>query len=440
MNVLILGGGLAGLSVATLLTRFGIQTTTITPEFGGVLSNYGVNNPFGEGVFRFDARFNAYVKEGAFHQLIRGVEGVTEHKRKAFYLEMPDLESSNWIEYPVQLHSHALIKGYPVEAGKPVGDNLEEVGVSAFGQAFYEDWFEPFNERMFSTDVNRLDVDWLTTKVAFPTHTAEDWGLDYQFVYAPGNNIVQTMVQSLIEYDADLWTWINGSSEGLFRTKDGWFCLTRSGSSVMNVGPFDAVVSTISIQELIGSLERIQGVNMPLANTNNIIGCGVMLEKQYEGKPFTHLYPDVSLRAHRVSLQSRLAPGMSPENHDSLLMEFPTYDFLTQNLIESYSLDVKTVLKLLGYSGRFQTFWFSNRGYAIPTLGIRADIAEVKRQLARNNVYSTGRWGSHSLLNNEHILGEALRTVNLLMSDEEEHEYLWSTDFYRCYEDTKYDS
>jgi hypothetical protein len=55
-------------------------------------------------------------------------------------------------------------------------------------------------------------------------------------------------------------------------------------------------------------------------------------------------------------------------------------------------------------------------------------------QLARHKVYSIGQWGSHVNFSADQILGEALRCVNLIMSGEEEHEYLWSTDFYKVYE------
>lgn len=447
MKVLVIGGGLAGLSAATLLTRFGIEVVTMTPEFGGVLSNIVAKNPYGEGGFNFDCRLNAYPKEHAFHQLVRGVDGITEHKREAYYLEMNHKQGVKWIEYPVQNHSHKLLNSSSVSPGVEgtigyVSDtSLKEVAVDMFGDQFYEDWFEPFNERMYSTDPAQLDSDWITTKVADPDQQLRsNWGLDNEFIYVPGNLVVRTMLVSLAEYAGDSWSWVNASVENLFRTKQGWNAVGRSGSSLLTVGPFDAVISTMGIAELVGCLERMQGaIQQPWTRWNNIVGCGVMLPGLYTGRPFTWLYPDVSLRAHRVSMQSRLSPAMSPEDHDSFLIEFPTFDELNQNLIESLSLDVKTVLNMLGLSSE-DVIWFSNKGYPIPTLGIRGQVAETKRQLARHKVYSTGRWGSHALLNNEHILGEVLRCVNHLMTGEEEQEYLWSTDFYQVYQEDQYAS
>ena len=432
------------MSAATLLTRFGIEVVTMTPEFGGVLSNVVTGNPFGEGIFQFDHRLNAYPKQHAFHQLVRGVEGITEHKREAYYLEMPHTEHGHWIDYPVQNHSDELLKSsivLPGREGAPeyVSDtSLKEVAVDLFGLGFYEDWFEPFNERMFSTDPAQLDSDWITTKVAMPDQElGSNWGADSEFIYVPGSTVVKTMVASLANYDQGSWVWANAQADSLFRTKQGWNVVGRSGSSSLTLGPFDAVVSTMGITELVGCLERIQGVAQPYTHCNNIISCGVMLPGRYEGVPFHWFYPDVSLRAHRVSLQSRLSPEMSPDGQDSLLIEFPTFDELNQNVMESLSLDVKTITDLLGVEN-YKTAWFSNKGYPIPTLGIRPEIAETKRQLARHKVYSTGRWGSHALLNNEHILGDVLRCVNHLMTDEEEHEYLWSTDFYQVYQEDTY--
>ncbi len=441
MKVLVIGGGLAGLSAATLLTRFGIDVVTMTPEFGGLMSSVAAGNPYGEGMFQFDFRLNAYPKEHAFHQLIRGVEGLTEHERQAYYLEMQDTEHGHLIDYPVQNNSECLLKSGIVLPGEvseyESNRSLKEFAVDLFGSRFYEDWFEPFNERMFSMDPALLDSDWTTTKVAMPNQEdGSNWGMDNEFIYVPGNKIVKTMIASLAEYAQDSWVWANAQVDTLFRTKHGWNVVGHSGSSQLSLGPFDAVISTMGITELVASLERVQGVNIPMTSWNRIISCGVILPGKYEGNPFTWFYPDVSLRAHRVSLQSRLSPEMSPDGQDSLLIEFPTFDALNQNVMESLSLDVATIMKLLEIDN-YSPVWFSNKGYPIPMLGIREDVAETKRQLARHKVYSTGRWGSHALFNNEHILGDVLRCVNYLMTGEEEREYLWSTDFYDIYKELK---
>lgn len=429
MNVLVVGGGLAGLSVATLLTRFGVEVTTLTPEFGGMMSNVNVANPYGEGVFKFDFRLNKSVKEGAFHKLVRGVEGVVEHEKNDYYLEMPYPETATWVKNPVHKNTKQLVFDVSVQPEEDPHEDktLASYAIRNYGEEFYTQWFEPFFQRKFSTYPDHLDSDWIESE------------MEEDFIYVPGHSVVRTMLASLLEYSKGSWIWVNGILRKLWRDKSGWYAVGFSGSSVMNIGPFDAVVSTIGIQELVNSLERFGSILVPPTIWNNIISCGVMMKGEYHGRDFSWLYPDVSLRAHRVSMPSRLSPELAPEGQDSLLIEFPTFDQLEQNVIESLSMDVETVLKLLDIKAS-STVWVANKGYPIPTLDVRSNLAETKRQLARSNIYSTGHWGSHALLSNEHVLGEALRTVNHLMSGEEESEYLWSIDRYPYYEEKKYDN
>jgi protoporphyrinogen oxidase len=417
MNVLILGGGLAGLSAATLLTRFGVTVTTLTPEFGGSLSTVTVANPYGEGVFRFDFGAKAYAKDGAFHQLIRGVEGVVDHNLTSYYMNV--VEPGEKVLQPFRL-TRETERVLDYESGT----NMRAACQQLYGTGFYHEFFEPFYERQLSHNPELLDADWMLTPEFF----------EGPAVYVPGGHVTRTMVASLMEYNAEAWSWVNGNAESLYQTRQGWNVIGRSGGSVLTLGPFDAVISTIGIAELVAGLQRVHGVNMPMSPWNNLICCGVCLPEEYNGRQFSWLYPDVDhFRAHRVSLQSSMHPSMAPDGHDSLLFEFPTFDELDQNLMESYALDVDSILGYLGLSSN-EVVWYAGKGYAIPTLNTRTDIAETKRQLARHKVYSIGQWGSHVNFSADQILGEALRCVNLIMSGEEEHEYLWSTDFYKVYE------
>jgi protoporphyrinogen oxidase len=431
MNVLIIGGGLAGLSAATLLSRFGISVTSLTPEFGGDIATFGVPSPFGEGAFRFDYGAKAYPNNGPFSQLIRGVEGVVWHQREEYYLEMAQPGMACWVPWPVAENTANSITIPPVVDGPDPGyahPCLTDYARNKYGEAFTDRWFEPFYERQFSIAASSLDTDWLDHQ----KHGSAD-----EFVYAPGHHIVQTMLASLVKHSEGGWTWVNGMAEQLYQTRQGWSVLSRSGTSTLTLGPFDAVISTMGIAPLVASLERIQGVNMPMTPWNNQIFAGVMLEKPLEGDLFTALYPDVSLRCHRISPISRLHPEMAPEGHDSLLFEFPTQDELSQNVMESMAIDVKTLLELLEVESNWVT-WFGGKGYPSPAYKLRPDIAETKRQLARHGIYSIGRWGSHVDMSPDHILGEALRCINFLLSGEEEHEYLWTTDFYSAYEEDPY--
>jgi protoporphyrinogen oxidase len=433
MNVLIIGGGLAGLSAATLLTRLGIQVTTVTPEFGGELANIAVPNPYGEGVFRFDYGAKAYPNNGPFSQLIRGVEGIVLHERAEYYLELDRPGEGHMIPWPMEDHADHTPKIRNIEPGPEPGyDNpcLTDWARHKYGEGFTDDFFEPFYERKFSIAASSLDTDWVDHR----RH-----GHSNEFVYVPGHHIVQTMLASLMQNSEGGWNWVNGMVEQLYHTRQGWNVVGRTGSSMLTCGPFDAVISTMGIAPLVASLERIHGVNMPMTPWNNIICAGVMLKEPMEGQSFTTLYPDVSLRCHRVTPISRLHPEMAPPEHDSLLFEFPTQDEMSQNVFESMAIDVQSILDMLGVESNAVT-WLGGKGYPSPSYKLRPDIAETKRQLARHNIYSIGKWGSHVDMSPDHILGEALRCINYVLSGEEEYEYLWSTDYYQCYEEGKYAS
>jgi hypothetical protein len=127
-----------------------------------------------------------------------------------------------------------------------------------------------------------------------------------------------------------------------------------------------------------------------------------------------------------------MGQGLAPAGHDSLLFEFPTIDILRPSVIKSLSLDVESILRLLGIR-RYSMNWSQVSGYPTPARNIRYDVAQVKETLAKSRIFTLGRWGSHALMDQDQAMGEILRGVNYMMTGEEGPNYKWSMDAYPMY-------
>jgi len=238
-----------------------------------------------------------------------------------------------------------------------------------------------------------------------------------------------------MEYSRGAWSWVSGVGERYFYEEgEGWYALGRNGGSRMLLGSYDAIINTGPLENFVVGLEHVHGLNLPSLPRMTNVYCGVMMPEQWNGRYFHLLYPDISYRCHRVIHQSELHPDCAPDGRDSMIFEFPTRDALTKNLIESLTLDVEAIATALGLPNG-QMVWYSTMGAPVPVLGQRASIAVLKEKLASQKLYTCGRLGSNADMDVESIMGDALRCVNYLMSGEDKHEYLWSTDHFRCYEE-----
>lgn len=438
MRALVIGGGISGMEAATSLVRRGMSVTMVTKNLGGLLSSHLVRNPFGPyGYFEFDYGGHVYSLGTSFHRMLADNENLTLLERKAFYLEM--IGTNNWVPYPVQDFADQLVKksvsSYTFgQVPKYGGQSLETFAIEAFGAQFYHDWFEHFNSRVWTTSPDKLDSDWIASRIKLPSaEPQKNWGPNSKFFYIPGNRMIEAVVGTPAFQEVRV---VYGNVIDLAHEGGRWEAVYDTPKQRSYMDGFDVVVNTMPIASLLETMGKpLRGFS---PHRNRIMLAGVMINgiTEYE-RDFTWLYPDIWTRCHRVTNLSAYSPDLVPDpGCSSLLFEFPYDHRFFKNtksaMRREFESDLHNILDSLGVRN-WTVSWFDSEGYPVPELGIRAKIASIKRDLLNENVYTIGRWGSHAYLNADHCIDEARAAVNLIDTFDDPYPYLYSSIYYLPY-------
>lgn len=173
-QMLILGGGLAGLGAGCLLTRSGIGVDVFESEavVGGISKTVEHNGfRFDLGGHRFftrNARIDAFVKD------LMGEELITVPRKSAIFLR------GRYFDYPLKplnavfgmgvLTTLGLLGSYGSERvkrliRKPEPVSLEDWVVAYFGRAMFDIYFKEYSEKVWGIDCGRISAEWAAQRI-----------------------------------------------------------------------------------------------------------------------------------------------------------------------------------------------------------------------------------------------------------------------------------
>lgn len=437
-DVVIVGAGVTGLRIAKLLGDK--KPLLVSWDMGGMLGSYE------EKGFTFDFGGHVYTTADEVLTGIMKKSGGIKHERKAVYIKQPD---AIHVPYPVQ--DHADLLGISVEPDpllehlKPF-HNMQGLGNAYFGRRFYNDFFAPFNRRVWCVDPVEMDADWIANRVKLPSEKKESWGPNAEFWYAPSADIINTMVIEANEAGAEIWSGFKVEELNL-RKKQIRFKPTKGSKPEMI--EYKVLYWTLPIRDLAIKI----GISPFAFRSNNILAVGIGLRDILPWDHFNWAYFDVELRPHRMTLLGRYHPKMSPNGKDSLLIEFPYAgphwpepDFASKRFFgqpeyaKSIAVHRNVAMRALDEAMIFDiearyvevAMMSKTLGYPIPTIGIRNIVAEAKIRLLKDSVFTAGRWGSWGYFNLDHCFADARAAVgaSITMCEEEIEEYLYSRFYY----------
>lgn len=430
-NVLVVGGGISGIRIASQLDSSMYNVTIISPEPGGLLAQHVIEQWGAE--WRFDYGGHVYAPGTSFARYLETLPHTrTIDKREAYYSELVD-DGINIVDYPVQDFASDLRNPLRVEYPQAVpaysGQSLATFANQTFGSEFVDGWFRPFNERVWTTQLETMDSDWITTRVRIPDGKPKgDWGPNASFLYCPGDAFIYDMLDYAIN-DRGV-RYIDGKVRYFEFNKIGQFSVY--GAYAEHIMMSDILISTLPITMTVGAL----GQSIANAAINKIWYACVMTNRPFSGdKDFHWLYGDITTPVHRITHLSRYHETLAPKFGESYLFEIPMKH--SAEVDHTYSLVVDNYMRSFGFArGEYNVEYCSSLGYPIPMLGIRHDVSAAKTTLRDANVYSIGRWGSHAYFNADHIFDEADNLAAFLNGDETNqrlHSYLWSDHYYGVY-------
>jgi len=412
---LILGAGPTGMYLAKRLED-PTNTIIVSQNVGGLLNH---QMAVGEsGAFIFDYGGHVYTDKDERTELLmqRSFAERFDRTNMVFYLR----DGHDFIEFPVQNH---------VEV-KPLEDmllefSLKEWAINRFGYDFYNSFFEPFNERVWTTDPANMAFNWISDRVS--TSKDKNWGPNATFYYAPGYKIIQAM-----QYDIQSIELIKGT--------------------VVDINPKEKIVYVLeAATDKVGSIVYESLFDTTIKQRDYVNKClffGVGLKNAFEFKPFYWIYPDVKSPIHRITWLSRYYKGLTPEGCDSLLLEIPYRSgfkrkhgtTINQKFSDLSRIPmVSDMLKAAGLPVNQRDIEvalpFTSFSYPIPHLDVRKKVEVMKHIGLNRGVYYAGRWGSHGYFNLQHIWQDVDSVIEQLGSPKPVPKYIKSNFYYKDKDD-----
>jgi protoporphyrinogen oxidase len=268
-----------------------------------------------------------------------------------------------------------------------------------FGKKLAEEFFIPFQEKMWATPVNAVAHDWTSLRNGSADRNvphlqvrgaATRRSAPVRFPYPKGGTgalwaaICDTLDQSRIRYD----TTVTGIEPNAGRA-------TLSTGEVVS---YDHLVSTMPLPSLlkVADLPGYGGADHLVVNSVFVVGLG------FEGTPpdsiadKSWIYnPDPDVAWHRATMLSNYDPGLAGEGRWSILFEVGRSNYRRISAADAIKSCFGSVAFFGVDPGRARSIFEEavDLGYPVPTLGRDAILTDIDAYLMSRRVRSRGRFG-----------------------------------------------
>jgi protoporphyrinogen oxidase len=404
-KIAIIGGGLSGLSVANILKE-----------------NYHVT------IFEKDARPGGLIKceriNGNLYHICGG--HVFNSKRQdvldwfwSFFNQEEEfikadrnavvfMEDGKKIPYPIENHAYhfddKMLKSFIddllilAKNESEEYDNFEDFLKNRFGATLYKEYFEPYNKKVWKSDLSEIPITWLEGKLPMPTLT--------EIIY---NNIKQTKEKSFVH--STFWYEKNNGSQFIVDklSKD---LEIRCNSEIKKISRlenkweveneiFDKVIFCGIIKDLPNML---QGINISEFSESilNLKSHGTTtVFCEIDANPYSWVYlPSKKYDAHRIICTGNFAKTNNAKE-DVLTGTIEFTDYISKE-------DIMVELDKMPLKPKYLKHTFNKFSYPIQESNTRDMIANLKNMLARENFFMTGRFADWEYYNMDVAIGAAM--------------------------------
>jgi protoporphyrinogen oxidase len=457
-NVVILGGGVGGLSAAWMLARTGHYHVTVlerAPFLGGACATF---------------RHGDFLLDHGPHKCYSAIPGILDELRALMGEEFLRLEKSNtihlfgqFLKYPISLVDLAPKMGFKnllrcaagaarVTLGRRSNheaDSYEEYVMARFGRGLYEIVFEPLADKIWG-DPATLSADIARTRI--PSKGVLDTALraaglrkeseltDARYFYYPRKGfgrITERMAEETTKHGGILYT----SAAPLQILRDGM--TIRSVVAQHNhqtiTFPCDLLISSIPLPALVQLLGG--GKDSALESTlrdakqlqfRDAFLVYIFLQKDVVTRHHWLFFPDREVVFGRVFEQKLLSPEMAPSHQTVLCCDFTDYpegelarqpdadlacrcvqDLTKVGLIDPSWVTETMVKRLSGFYPRYDLLY-------------KTTISDLYKSLRRfDNLLSTGRIGFYNYNNSDHCLDMG-KFISAQLDDGKPPQEIWS--------------
>lgn len=423
MRIGILGGGLTGLTLATLLQKYhDVEVLEASSSPGGLCRSFETNGFRGDYgghiLFSKDKDALAFL----LNILQKNVHEVRRENRilyKEIFVKYPfenDLAS-----LPAEERYNCLYNFLYNSSDSDGPVNLKEWIYSTFGKGIAEKYLLPYNQKIWKTLPEKLSISWveripkppkedvIKSALGIPTE-----GYTHQlYFYYP----ISGGIEALISAMAKNITIINNFRViSIHHNSSGWTAQNERGESCQ----YDQIVSTIPIFELFDAVEQVDPYIHSLVRKlryNSIIVVLVCLStpRRYN---FSAIYvPDTNTIFHRICYMDYFSNQNSPEGCSSILAEITTNNkddvaemsedqirnVVVDNLVRLGLIDRKDVIDVCMKKQEY--------GYVVNDLEYEERLRTIHSYLNQIGLPFCGRFAEFRYLNMDACVRSAFEVV-----------------------------
>jgi protoporphyrinogen oxidase len=310
--------------------------------------------------------------------------------------------------------------------------NLREWIYGFFGREIARMYLEPYNQKIWKRDLDRIDVDWIYTPGRLPipdwrdlVHAAvgiptEGYREQARFYY-PRRGGIQSLYEAVLNRVLESGKAVVLKGEVVDKIR-----LTSDNRWIINDNiEAKKIVSTIPPNELLSALDAPEHV-LRAANKldyNSVIVVGMGLKRPAPDMHWIYV-PSNDIIFHRYAWISNYSPDNVPrKDYSSLILEItiPRWEKIDKDkIIDKVVNDVE---KLGIVNSRddeilFTRAWIHKYGYPVYTIGHRQARETIFGYLNEIGIVSVGRWGMWHYWNMDRIYKEVKEIIeDMLFKD-----------------------
>lgn len=403
-NVLIIGGGISGLSVAHCLKdRYNVKVLEKESRAGGLIKCDYVNGNLYHlvGGHVFNSRRKDVLDW--FWQFFDKDKEFVKASRNAI-ISMAD---GRLVGYPIENHMYMLdeqmMKSFIddlmlIKSRKIDPQNFEEFLRGRFGETLYQNYFQSYNEKIWRKDLRNVSLSWLEGKLPMPTvedmiynnfNRQEERSMVHSSFYYAKKNGSQFLADRLAE---NLNISYNSEVKNLNRKNGKWQVNDEEWDKIIfcgNIKNFPAMIGdSFDITAFLKAIEELES-----HGTTSVL-CEI------SDNPYSWIYmPSKEHLSHRIICTGNFSEANNAKGKTSGVIEFT--DYISKE-------DIDRNLSRIPFSPKYLAHTYTQYTYPVQNVMTREMLNSLKKTTESNGIYLLGRFAEWEYYNMDAAVGAAL--------------------------------
>jgi len=438
-GIIILGGGLTGLSAGYVLTMAGFRVKVF--ESGSAVG--GLSKTVIDNGFRFDLGGHRFhTKDTKVDKLVRDLMGgelISVQRKSKIYMR------NRYFDYPPKLQNAMLgfglptiikiLSDYGIEKAKSlVGESrhvsLEDWVVGNFGRTMFDIYFKEYSEKVWGIDCSRISAEWVAQRIrglslakavksAFSKFSGKDIpSFADRFIYPElGIGRISDRLREEIEKHNNVFT-----DSGVVRVKHSYFRIESievKGRGRSDIIDGEEFISSMPVTKLVRMLDPAPPGNVLDAASKlrfrDLVVVAVMVDRKRATDQTWIYLPEKKIPFGRIHEPTNWSEKMAPEGKTILVAEYFSFQGdRIWNASDDHLADMTVQgLVQLGFIKKSEVSGSAvvrvKQAYPLFEIGYAEQCAFLYNYLgAYSNLHLAGRTGMFRYYNMDHAIESGL--------------------------------